>query len=95
MQQSYRRAAQWYLKANRDDELDWAMRSHPLQCAPFGEWRPELSPLVPLEILKAMRTTMLLCKRMRVPHGVARIVVEYVCTEGEEWAELLRNERLE
>ena len=74
-------------------DLANCLRDHPLECAPLGEWRPELTPLVPMEILRAMRATMLLCKRVGVPHGVAVMMAEYVCTEGDEWAELLRKTR--
>ena len=93
VQQSYRRAAQWYLRAGTRSGAHLSVASllrnnRPLQCAPLGEWRPELTPLVPQQILRAMRATMLLCKRMQVPHGVAVIVSEYVCTEGGEWARL-------
>ena len=42
-----------------------------------------------------MRATMLLCKRVRLPRYVARIIASYVCTEGEEWEEMLRKTRAE
>ena len=97
VQQSYHRAAQWYLKAGTrggsHNNLTNLLRDRPLECAPFGEWRPELTPLVPREIREAMRATMLVCKRMQVPHGVAMLIVPYVCTEGEEWEQLLRETR--
>ena len=92
VQQSYRRAAQLYLK-DGSDGLAVLLRAHPLQCAPLGEWQPELTPLLPREILQAMRATMLLCKRMRIPHGVAMMIIPYVCTEGEEWTDLLLKTR--
>ena len=80
MQQSYRRAAQWYLKAN-SSHLARLLRKHPLECAPLGEWEPRWHALVPPQIRHAMRATMLVCKRMRMSHGVAMLVVPYVCTE--------------
>ena len=89
VQKSYRRAAQWYLKAetrsHAPDQLKPLINDYPLECAPLGEWRPELTPLVPAPIYQAMRTTMLLCKRFQIPRGVARIIASYVCTDGEQW----------
>ena len=97
VQQSYRRAAQWYLRAgtrnHANGDLAFLLRDHPLECTPFGEWREEWHALVPLEVHRAMRSAMLLCRRLCVPTGVARIVAGYVCTEGEEWAELMRKTR--
>ena len=89
VQQSYRRAVQWYLKA-QSSVFALMLRERPLECAPFGEWRPELTPLVPREILQAMRTAMLLCKRLQLPRYVALLIASYVSTEGEEWVQLLR-----
>ena len=80
--QSYRRAAQWYLKTN-SYRLAYLLRNHPLECAPLGEWRPELTPLVPHPIFLAMRTTMLLCKRLHLPQYVALLIASYVCTAEE------------
>ena len=93
VQQSNRRAVQWFLKANDSDRVTGLLRSHPLECAPLGEWEPRWHSLLPREIQQAMRTTMLACKRKKVPHGVAMLIIPYVCTEGEEWAELLRKTR--
>ena len=45
---------------------------------------------MPRQILRAMRATMLLCKRKEVPRDLAQVMVSYVCTEGEEWAQLQR-----
>ena len=97
VQQSYRRAAQWFLKAGThyrpSAELARLLHSHPLECAPLGEWRPQLTPLVPRAILQAMLTTMLLCKRKEVPRDLALLIASFVCTEGEEWAHLLQKRR--
>ena len=80
VQQSYRRAAQWYLKG-KSEGLYRFLRDHPLECAPLGEWRPELTSLVPPSILQAMRTAMLVCKRKQLPRYVALLIASYVCTE--------------
>ena len=93
VQQSYRRAAQWYLKAgtrnDADGDLANLLRDHPLECAPFGEWREGLHALVPLEVRQALRATMLLCKRKQLPRYVALLIASFVCTEGEEWERLV------
>ena len=92
VQQSYRRAAQWYLKRGAHwpapAALSSLLRQYPLECAPLGEWMPELTPLVPHCIFQSLRTAMLLCKRNEVPRYVALLIASYVCTEGEEWAQL-------
>ena len=88
VQQSYRRAAQWYLKANANFFLSPLLRDHPLECAPFGEWRPELTPLVPQEIYQAMCAAMVICKRKQLPRYVSLLIASFVCTEGEEWEAL-------
>ena len=99
VQQSYHLAAQWYLKAggrgNSQVQLQEMLSSHPLQCTPFGEWRPELTLLVPQKIRRAMRATMLVCNRKQVPRDIALLIACYVCTEGQEWAHLLRKSRRE
>ena len=98
VQQSYRRAAQWYLKANDGRHnligiLSILRRKYPLECAPLGEWEPRWHPLVPREIRKAMFTTMLVCKRKEVPRDLALLIASYVCTEGQEWKQLLLKTR--
>ena len=91
VQKSYRRAAQWFLKAGHFYPTA-LLKRHPLECTPFGEWTPQLSSLVAPEILDSMRATMLLCKRLQLPRYVALLIASYVCTEGEEWVQLMRSE---
>ena len=94
VQHSYRQAAQWYLRGNTIRfGLTKFLRDHPLECAPLGEWWPELTPLVPSEIRQAMRQAMLLCKRKELPRDVALLIASFVCTEGEEWLQMLRKTR--
>ena len=98
VKQSYRNAAKWQLKAVKarcgfeEGILLALLRKHPWECTPFGEWGPELTPLVAREVFLAMRMTMLLCKRRGVPRDVAISIVEYVCTEGEEWTRKQSND---
>ena len=85
VEENARKAAQWLLRGGFRSQLRSYLSSNPLACAPLGTWEPRWHPLVPLEIHRAMRATMLLCERAGLPAGVARIVTEYVCTDGEEW----------
>ena len=78
-----RKVAQFYLLLGQsnDDRLQLLMSRDPLAAAPLGEWEPRWHALVPREMHDAMHTTMLLCKRRKVPHDVAKIIVSFVCTE--------------
>ena len=59
--------------------------NHTRESVPFGDLSPEWRPLVPRQILDAIFAAYLLCVRLRVPHGVARIIATYVFTDGHQW----------
>ena len=78
-------AAIWYYAAgtrkNAVEDLRLLQEKRPIASAPLGLWVPQWQPLVPDVIARAQFQTLLLCKRLGVPHGIALIIVSYVCSE--------------
>ena len=69
-------AARWYVRAGDRKSVEELRKG----CTPFGVWHASLHLLVPERVHEQMLATMLLCKRKKVPHGVALMIAEYVCT---------------
>jgi hypothetical protein len=67
-------------RLTKSDKISNYMYS--LHSSPLGFWIPDdaLQTIVAPEITAAQRTWMLVAKRMHVPHGVAIIVVGYICS---------------
>jgi hypothetical protein len=60
----------------------YQQKGHSILASPLGFWIPDdaLQTIVAPEITAAQRTWMLVAKRMHVPHGVAIIVADYICS---------------
>jgi len=84
--QSLREREFWRVASGRPDAGE-LLRGRPLEACSWGVWRPTTAfqRLVQPFVRDALPHTMLVCKRLGVPHGVAVIVCSYLCTEGEEW----------
>ena len=48
---------------------------------PFGEWDPRVHRWCSIEVRREIFTTVLLCKRLGIPRGVALHVASFVCTK--------------
>ena len=78
---------QQYGKAAQALPDDWQDRTkilveHAYDCTPWGAWSVgarQRTVMRPVRL--AQREAMLLCKRRGVPHGVALLIAEYVCTQ--------------
>jgi len=54
----------------------------PIECAPMGIWAPKRAKqiLVPHQIKMAIFTSLLVCKRLRIPKYPALKICEFICT---------------
>jgi TPR repeat protein len=82
-------AVLWYAKAAEMGEqdalirLNFVLKQYPLECIPYGIWRPEriYQRLLPAEMRQVLVTWLLVAKRRRVARYVALLVCSFIVTK--------------